>query len=82
MEPKHLTPMEAWDDFYKNYTSPGNKPKGGIPNDLRVAQVTRRGKTKQVSGATKTLGPERIKRLLDKYAPGEYQFHEAFFTKP
>jgi len=79
MEPKHLTPIEAWDDFYNNYTS---ELKGGVPMEIRVAQATRRGNTRQPSGAVKVLGAKRIQRLLDTYAPGKYSFHEGepYFT--
>jgi len=78
MKKKHLTPLEAWDDFYKNY-------KESKPSELYVAQKTYEGKAFQPkSGKVKQLGPLRIRRLLDKYAPGQYEFHEGspYFTKP
>ena len=80
MEPKRLTPIEAWDDFYENYT---NGRKEGVPMEIRVAQATSKGNTKQPSGTVKTLGANRIKRLLEKYAPGQYAFHdgEPYFVK-
>jgi len=76
MEEKRLTPLEAWDEFYKNY-----KCDGPIPNELVVAQATHNGNQKNKSGKAKNLGVARIARLLEKYAPGKYQFHEAHFTK-
>ena len=80
MEPKHLTPTEAWDDFYSNFT---NGRAEGVPMEIRVAQATRLGHTRQPSGTVKVLGARRIQRLLDAYAPGQYSFHdgEPYFTK-
>lgn len=78
MDTKHLTPLEAWADFWQGYTPPNR-----MPNDLAVAQLTLKGKLKQPSGHIKTLGAKRIKSLLEKYAPGKYTFHEGqpYFTK-
>ena len=76
MEKQRLTPLEAWDQFYKNY-----KCEGPIPNELVVAQATRNGNQKNKNGKAKRLGVDRIVRLIKQYAPGEYQFHEAHFTK-
>jgi len=77
MEDKRLTPLEAWDEFYKEYTKPEGDP---FPNEISVANSTRWGHQRNGDN-TKTLGEKRIKRLLEKYAPGKYQFHEAHFTK-
>ena len=74
MDTKHLTPLEAWDDFYKNFERDGK-----TPNEIVLAEYTRRGGW--FNGKTKNLGERRIKRLLDKYAPGKYQFHEAHFSR-
>ena len=71
---QHLNPLEAWDDFYRDFKCEGNKP-----NELVLAEYTRRGGL--INGKPKTLGEKRIRRLLEKYAPGKYQFHEAHFTK-
>lgn len=71
---QRLNPLEAWDDFYLNFKCEGN-----TPNEIVLAEYTRRGK--KISGKVKNLGERRIKRLLEKYAPGKYQFHEAHFTK-
>lgn len=77
MDTKHLGPLEAWDDFYRNFQREGN-----TPNEIVVAEYTRRGKL-VVRGKTKTLGVKRIRRLLEKYAPGKYEYHEGqpYFTK-
>ena len=72
-----FTPLEAWDDFYQNFERVGR-----TPNEISVAEHTRRGRN-IVNGKPKTLGAKRIRRLLDKYAPGKYQYHEGnpYFTK-
>ena len=78
MNKKHLTPLEAWADFYLNY-------KESKPAELYIAQQTSEGRVLQPkSGKPKVLGPLRIARLLNKYAPGQYDFHEGspYFTKP
>ena len=74
---QHLSPLEAWDDFYLNFKCEGN-----TPNEIVLAEYTRRGKLK-VNGKTKHLGEKRVRRLLEKYAPGKYHFHEGqpYFTK-
>lgn len=77
MDTKHLSPLEAWDDFYKNFKCEGN-----TPNELVLAEYTNKQKL-IVNGKTKRLGEKRIRRLLEKYAPGKYTFHEGqpYFTK-
>jgi len=75
MDAQRLAPLEAWDDFYTNFKCEGN-----TPNEIILAEYTRREKL-TIKGRTKTLGEKRIKRLLEKYAPGKYRFHEAHFTK-
>ena len=80
MTKKHLTPLEAWDDFYRNF-----KCEGKMPGELIVAHATANGKQFQPkSGKPKVLGPQRIRRLLHKYALGQYDFHDGspYFTKP
>ena len=85
MKEKQLTPVEAWEEFWSNYMA--NKPVR-IPNELEVAHLTHSGRISAQWGKDKTkkkkLGPLRIRRLLDKYAPGQYEFHEGspYFTKP
>ena len=77
MDTKHLSPLEAWEDFYKNFKCEGN-----MPNELVLAEYTNKQKL-IVNGKTKRLGEKRIRRLLEKYAPGKYTFHEGqpYFTK-
>ena len=79
MSKKRMTPLEAWEDFYNKFKCEGN-----TPGELIVAHATAKGKQKQKNGKPKHLGPLRIRRLLDKYAPGQYDFHEGspYFTKP
>lgn len=77
MDGPHLTPLEAWDDFYLNFERAGR-----TPNEIAVAEHTRRGRH-VVNGKAKTLGAKRIRRLLEKYAPGKYRYHDGqpYFTK-
>lgn len=80
MSKKHMTPLEAWEDFYSNF-----KCEGKMPGELIVANATAKNRvTQPKSGKPKVLGPLRIRRLLDKYAPGQYEFHDGspYFTKP
>lgn len=84
MERKKLTATEAWKDFSLNIVP---AIEGEIPNELHQARRAFEGKLKRLGKKGKerviTLGPERIRRLLDKYAPGRYEYHndEPYFTK-
>ncbi len=72
---KHLTPAEAWADFWENVAK-NMKPR---PNELNVANRTAKGMV-SIDGKVIALGRGRIKTLLDKYAPGQYELH-TFFVK-
>lgn len=77
-EVKKLTASEAWEDFWSTIKPTMRK----VPNELHVAQSTWKGVLRQKSGKVKSLGGQRVKRLLEKYAPGVYEFHESVgFTK-
>ena len=76
-ETNKLDPMDAWADFWEAVVPTLSE----VPNELHVAQSTWRGAVFQKSGTAKTLGIVRVKRLLDKYAPGRYRMNEATFTK-
>lgn len=78
MKRQHLTPAQAWADFEKTIL-PGIKAPDA---NLRKAIQTGKGKVVR-AGKAVALGPRRIKRLLDQYAPGVYEFHdgEPYFTK-
>lgn len=58
-----MTPHEAFRHFADNY-------KGEKQSDFYEALYALEGKRKY------TLGIRRIKNLLEKYAPGVYEFHE------
>lgn len=58
-----FTPAAAFLHFLENY-------KGEMSRDLYEAKYTAQGLRKH------PLGARRIKRLLEKYAPGKYEFRE------
>ena len=58
-----FTPTDAFRHFLNNY-------KGEMNSELYEAKYTLEGRRGY------SLGPRRIKRLLDKYAPGKYEFRE------
>jgi hypothetical protein len=79
---EHLTPSEVWLEFWTNVGSQ-MKP---IENELHQADRTFRGEVKRKSKKgvrVVTLGADRIKRLVEKYAPGRYEYHEGepYFTR-
>lgn len=78
MKQQHLTPAEAWADFEQTIL-PGIKAPDA---NLRKAIQTAKGNVKK-KGRVMKLGAERIKKLLDQYAPGVYEFHEGepYFVK-
>lgn len=66
-----FTPMDAFKHFLENW-------KGTVPVDVQNAryamegrEILRNGKRVKIG-----LGPKRIKSLLEKYAPGKYEFRE------
>lgn len=65
-----LTPEEAFRHFLENY-------KGRKEKEIQEAKYALEGKRPY------GLGVRRIKNLLDRYAPGIYEFHkgEPYFTK-
>lgn len=71
MDKKTLTPIEAWDDFDEYIRRlPGFK----IPNEVSTARRDRRGERTDRYDRKIWLGPSRIERILNKYAPGRYTF--------
>lgn len=63
-----FTPTEAFLHFLKNYTGP-------MYPELYEAKYAAEGKRKH------PLGTDRAKRLLEKYAPGKYEFREVVIFK-
>ena len=61
-----FTPAEAFRHFLDNYQPADGK----VPKEIQEAKYTLEGKR------TYSLGARRIKRLLDEYAPGKYEFRE------
>ena len=68
-----LTPEDAWDDFYRVVYQ---KIKKGLEwhekNRIITANRDRKGLRKRKSGTVIGLDVERIRAILDKYAPGRY----------
>lgn len=69
---KPLTPLEAWDDFVSVVLPALPKP---VPFEIQHARYSREGR-----GTYKPLGPERIERLLTKYAPARYRFERVVYV--
>jgi hypothetical protein len=64
---KHLTPTEAWEDFYSwMQERKKNKEFARIPADVQEANYAYMG------GRKHSLGERRVGNLLAKYAPGRY----------
>jgi len=68
-----LTPMQVWQDF-ETTVLPDIKSK---PAEIRKAQQTAR---KTGIAGKGNLGADRIRRIVEKYAPGRYEFHYEYFT--
>ena len=66
-----FTPMEAFKHFLENW-------QGAIPKDVQNAKYVMEGRPVKRGNRMVylNLGTKRIKRLLDKYAPGKYEFRE------
>jgi hypothetical protein len=61
-----MSHLEAWQHFEKNFIETGTiKP---IPHELRSVQYDYR--------EGRILGPKRVKKMLEKYAPGAYEWSE------
>lgn len=81
MQNKMLTPTECWEDFWEWYKTV--RP-ARMPNELAVADLTHKGEVTKTNSRGEIvqvrLGPDRIARLLEKYAPGRYVLHPAYYT--
>lgn len=68
-----LTPEEAWDDFYRVvYQQIKHRLEWHEKNRVITANRDRKGLRKRASGTVIGLDVERIRAILDKYAPGRY----------
>lgn len=63
-----LTPEQAFDHFLKNW-------EGAVPKDVQEAKYARDGLRRA------GLGRTRIKNLLEKYAPGKYEWREVVVVR-
>lgn len=70
-----LTKEEAWDDFYtwirqrQEWREMTREEK--IRTGIYEANAARHGRRDH------SLGWERLRRMLNEYAPGRYEFHES-----
>ena len=71
-----MTPKEAFLDFWEST----GKDISPSPTELRKAIQTAKGRQSK-KGKPVNLGVERVARLLEKYAPGQYLVNEPTFTK-
>ena len=66
-----MTPLEAFKHFLENW-------EGSIPKDVQNAKYVMEGRPVKRGQRMVylNLGPKRIKALLNRYAPGKYEFRE------
>lgn len=67
---KHLTHLEAWKDFWDN--------KKDLPNWKNKARAQKAPAYVANQHRNKGLGPVRVKRLLELYAPERYEIDIVF----
>lgn len=73
MEDVFLDAGQAWQDFYER-VRPGiwSALDRNARRDINTAQRDWLGLRKNSAGEVVRLGPERVARLLDRFAPGLY----------
>jgi hypothetical protein len=74
MDTNTLTPYAAWHDFYEWFHGSENW-KAETENNREYLRKTNR------DVIAENCGVARIRRALDKYAPGRYVFQEAGFCR-
>lgn len=70
---KHMDAKEAWRDFFDNVRP--NIWDGLTRNerrDINTAERDYNGLRRYPNGSAIQLGPERVARLLERFAPGRY----------
>jgi hypothetical protein len=71
---KQMTPAEAWQDFMSAvWPSVRNSMTRNERREISTAQRDFEGKRNDRYGKPISLGPERIARLLERFAPGRYR---------
>lgn len=76
MNKKGMSAQDAFLDFLSRHEQ-SLKP---LPPELRVAKQTAAGRVK-MKGAAVALGWQRVQRLLETYAPGEYRVADPEFFR-
>jgi hypothetical protein len=69
---KTLTPVEAWDNFWLWLRG---QPKWQDLTREEKNELYKASRARKI-GKPYNLGPARIRHLLDKHAPGRYEFRE------
>lgn len=69
---KTLSPQEAFSDFLQFAEQNGIR----LGNDVAQAKRDNKGGRLTAKGTPIKLGVARIKRLLERYCPGRYEFRE------
>lgn len=72
MEKKTLSPQEAFSDFLQYAKRADIK----LGNDVAQAKRDNAGGRLTKKGTPIRLGTARIRRLLERYCPGRYEFRE------
>lgn len=84
MENGLMDAKEAWRDFYEK-VRPGIW--GGLSRnerrDINTAERDYQGLRRRRDGSVVQLGPERVARLLERFAPGRYgvEYRVVFWVK-
>lgn len=73
MEQSFLTHLEAWRDFY-DHVRPGiwGGLSRGERREINTAERDYHGRRLSRHGRPLVLTPERVERLLERFAPGRY----------
>lgn len=72
-----ITQAEAWQDFYTYIRQPGqwSNLTNAEKNRVIIADTDNKGKRAGRGGRPRSLGFERLRRILEQYAPGRYRFN-------
>lgn len=72
-----LNPLDAWANFYADAKKRKLLPSLTEKEKRRIYEANAAAKGQREY----PLGPDRIESILKEYAPGEYEYFEAYFLK-